>query len=128
MPKKIFNLTDKQDTWIQKEAKRLSTTEVEVLRRVLDGRMPHEAAAERAPEDLKAPVYEEFFVAKWSFDACETITDLISRVDSVREYLLAYRKDGVVLARPVEDGLTEFLTDDKAVAKKHKFHKQQGEE
>ena len=128
MPKKIFNLTEKQDAWLQKEAKRLSTTEVDILRRVIDSRVPHDAAAERKAEELKEPRYEEFFVAKWSFDGCETLTDLIARVESMRDYLLAYRKDGVVLSRTVEDGQTDFLTDDKAVARKHKMRKQQDQE
>ncbi len=128
MPKKIFNFTDKQDAWLQKEAKRFGTTEVEILRRLLDGRVPHEAVAERKAEALKEPRYEEVFRGKGLFDGCSSIAAMLARVEAARDNLLAYQKDGVVLAGEIEDDYAFLLTDDKKVAKKHKMNKQEDDE
>lgn len=128
MPKKIFNLTDRQDAWLQKEAKRLSTTEVEILRRVLDSRVPHEAVTERKAEGLKGQRYETLFRGKGWFDGCTSVTEMITRVEAARDNLLSYLKDGVVLAGEIEDDYAFLLTDDKKVAKKHKMDKQEMDE
>ncbi len=112
-------LTIKQKTWLRQESKRTGSTMAEVLRRMIDARVDGLDSKERKAADLKGAQFELFVRGKGIYDDCATFAQMIARLETSKECLAGFQRDGLALAEPVADDYARLLTNDKKTAKKY---------
>lgn len=134
MPKALITISDPQDAWLRREAKRLGISISELARRLIDSRRSAESAAEHILNDkeraamAKAPIYELTWRGKCMFDGCKTLTEMVQRCDSAKEGIQKYIAEGIALEHPVEDDYAFLVTADAKTAKRLKMDKRERED
>jgi hypothetical protein len=73
---------------------------------------------------MEDALYELTIRAKWMFDDCETIDQMIERLDQQKEYLGRLKAKGIEPRSPVKDDYAFFETEDPAIAEEFGFQEE----
>jgi len=71
--------------------------------------------------------FELIYRAKWMFDECTSINEMVERLDERKKHLLAMQEDGIVLRGESHDDYPFLETKDPKVAEKWGFCKNEYE-